>query len=434
MHGPVMHGPVSVHPYGTPAPFGTAIGSYAGHRRGPGPAAFFDVIPGIANPFAPPPEPFHRPTHESCWIGADVLVAWIRSGPLNTPLLTTSTSTDPDVDRGAIGEPGTVVLFGNRNLSFGTFAGFRLDGGLWLDDENRYSVDANFFWLAPQETGFSRSSNGTSLLARPIFNVAPGNFDEDVYLIADLDSAGGRTLSGRVDIDARSLLYGGEVNGRWHCYARKRFHGEALLGFRSMQLSERLVINDAISSARDNFITFKGTPVAAGSIVREQDLFETSNTFWGFQFGGRVRWEYDWVYLDAFAKVGVGATCQTVTIDGASTLSANGTIIDRAQGGILALPSNIGEYDRTRLGVIPEVGVSLGVDLTSHLRFKAGYSFLVWNQVARPGSQIDRTVNSAQVPADQEFGEVVGQIRPRTPLGESLLWMQTLNFGLEVHY
>jgi hypothetical protein len=429
--GTTISGPVMMHP---PVPFGTAIGGGYGHRRGPGPAALFDVIPGIAHPLTPPPEAFHRPHHESCWIGADYLLAWIRRGPLNTPILTTSTSTDPNVDRGAVGEPGTVVLFGNEDLSFGTFSGFRLEGGLWLDDDNHYSVDAAFFWLAPQNTGIDVRSNGTTLLGRPIFNVAPGQFDEDVFLIADSAPATGPTLTGAINIDARSQLYGGEVNGRWHCYARKRFHGEALLGFRSMHLGERLSITDSISSVRNNFVTFKGTPVAAGDVVTEQDLFDTSNTFYGFQFGGRVRWECDWAYLDAFAKVGVGATCQNVTIDGASTLSSGGVIVDRARGGILALPSNIGEHDRTRLGVIPEVGLNVGVDLTDNVRFKAGYSFLVWNQVARPGSQLDRSINTGQVPADQDFGTVDGLNRPRTPLGESLLWMQTLNFGLELHY
>ena len=40
-----------------------------------------------------------------------------------------------------------------------------------------------------------------------------------------------------------------------------------------------------------NFITFKGTPLAAGDVLTEQDLFRTSNTFYGVQVGGKV-WDY----------------------------------------------------------------------------------------------------------------------------------------------
>lgn len=432
--GPAETGPIAVGPpviVSGPAALGAAAQPYGYPQPLGYPQPYAYPGYGIADPLTPPEE-FHRP-HERCWIGADYLLAWIRRGPLSTPLLTTSTSTDPDVDRGALDEPGTAVLFGNDDLSFGAFSGFRLDGGLWLDEDNHYSVDAAFFWLAPRSTGVDVRSNGTTLLGRPVFNVAPGQFDEDVFLIADSDPTG-PTLAGAMNIDARSQLYGGELNSRWHCCGRKHFRGDALIGFRSMHLGERLQITDSISSLRNDFITFKGTPVAAGDVVTEQDLFETSNTFWGVQFGGRARWENEWCYLDAFAKIGIGATCQDITIAGASTLTSNGVIIDRAQGGILALPSNIGEYDRTRLGVIPEVGLNLGIALTDHVRFRAGYSFLVWNQVARPGQQLDRSINTGQVPADQEFGNVDGVNRPRTPLGESLLWMQTLNFGLEVHY
>ena len=73
-------------------------------------------------------------------------------------------------------------------------------------------------------------------------------------------------------------------------------------------------------------------------------------------------------------------------------------------GGILALPSNIGSYSRSVFGVIPEAGLTLGVQPINHVRLTAGYSFLYWNAVARPGDQIDPRVNRGAIPGDPTFG------------------------------
>ncbi len=152
------------------------------------------------------------------------------------------------------------------------------------------------------------------------------------------------------------------------------------------------------------------------------------------QVGGRVRYESKWFYLDAFAKVGLGLTYQQLAIAGDATLVSGGEVVDRAPGGILALPSNIGNFDRTRIGVVPEVGFNYGVEVTDHIRLKAGYSFLLLSGAARPGQQIDRQLNSGQVPGDQSFGSIAGLPYPRRFFKEETFWMHTLNFGFEVHY
>ena len=114
--------------------------------------------------------------------------------------------------------------------------------------------------------------------------------------------------------------------------------------------------------------------------------------------------------FDLFTKIGLGITDQQVRIDGVSSLlspSGNQT----AAGGILAQISNMGYHDRQVFSVLPEVGVNVGVDVTQHLRMKAGYSCLFWPNVVRPGALIDRTVNPAQVPTAQEFADVAGPAR-----------------------
>jgi len=68
------------------------------------------------------------------------------------------------------------------------------------------------------------------------------------------------------------------------------------------------------------------------------------------------------------------------------------------QGGLLALPSNIGTQTRNRFAVIPELGVKVGYQLTDHIRVYAGYNFLYASSVVRPGNQIDPVINRAQLP------------------------------------
>src|SRR5581483_95972 len=132
-------------------------------------------------------------------------------------------------------------------------------------------------------------------------------------------------------------------------------------------------------------------------------------------------------------KVALGATQQRVNINGFSTLiTPTGNTV--AQGGILALPSNQGEHTRFVLGVVPEVGVNFGVDVLKHVRIRTGYSLLMWNKVVRPGDQIDRNVNPAQIPTDQSFGTLGGPTRPTFDFHNQFFWVHALNIGFEIHY
>jgi hypothetical protein len=406
-------------------------------RRGAGPSGYFEVLPHHPGPLteaAAEPVPFHRQCNESCWIGADYILGWIRRGPLGVPLLTTSSTDDPAIDRGGIGEPGTVVLFGERDLSYGLFSGIRLEIGLWIDHDNRYSMDLSGFYMFPRHIGRTEASDGSTILGRPIFNVAEGQQDEDVFLIADRDAISGATIAGRATIDTRSEIYGAELNGRWHGYFCKRLHADVLAGLRGLRLNESINITDSFTALQPGFATFRGQVIGLGDVITEQDSFRCHNTFYGFQVGGRARWESDWFYFDAFAKLGLGLTYQNIEINGQSSLTSGGVVVARSAGGILALPTNIGEYDRTRFGVVPELGLNFGVDLSDHVRLKAGYSVLFWSGVARPGDQIDRSVNVGLAPADQTFGTVAGQASPSALLREQTFWMHMLNLGVEFHY
>ena len=77
-------------------------------------------------------------------------------------------------------------------------------------------------------------------------------------------------------------------------------------------------------------------------------------------------------------------------------------------------------------------GKSAGVSLASHDPKSGTVSnFLFLSNVARPGNQIDRTVNTTQL-----FGTppVVGPARPAPLFNQSDFWAQGVNVGLEFHW
>ena len=92
----------------------------------------------------------------------------------------------------------------------------------------------------------------------------------------------------------------------------------------------------------------------------------------------------------------VGETTSHVWIDGSTTIQEPTQAAATSPGGFLALPSNIGHYAHNDLAVVPEVGLTLGYDITCRLKFTMGYSFLYWSKVARPGDQINTNINSTQ--------------------------------------
>src|SRR5262249_61747030 len=102
----------------------------------------------------------------------------------------------------------------------------------------------------------------------------------------------------------------------------------------------------------------------------------------------------------------------------------------RFNSGLLALPTNSGRFGRDQFSVVPETGVNLSYQLCPNLRIFMGYTFLYWNNVARPGGQIDTVLNTTQ----QSGGTLTGPARPAFAFHNSDFWAHGLNFGLELRY
>ncbi len=378
--------------------------------------------------------PFHRPTKDCFWVSGDYLASFIRPMGVASTLLTTGSTAD--ALPGAFGQPGTAALFPRQNIDFGMISGLRLEAGVFLDDCDRFSLDLRGTWFTPSTSNYSAAADNTGrpFLARPVFNVAAGR--EGAFLnSSDGTNNVPAIILGTFNAEFKSELFGVELNARHHTYFWERFHADTLVGLRYMNLNERMRITERLtpSAASPPFLTFQGGLVGAPSEIADEDTFQTRNQFYGGQIGGRLSYEQKWFSLEGSVKLAIGATQQRTRIDGNSSLiTPGGTAV--VPGGILALPTNIGTYNRTVLGLIPEFGLNLGVDVTQHVRLQLGYSFLMWNKVVRPGSQFDRNLNPAQVPTSPTFGPFAGPIAPTYRFNDELFYAHSFNIGLLFHY
>jgi hypothetical protein len=343
------------------------------------------------------------------------LLWFIRGQPL-PPLLTTGPVTD--MPPGALGQPGTQVLFGNTSLANNPYSGLRLRGGWWLNDNHGLGIDLGGFILGGNVNRFSDTSFGNPFLARPFFNVLTGA--QSIEAVATPNG-----LTGTFSAVNTFFLYGAEANLRRNLLCGCNWYVDGFIGWRLLGLNESLKAQENLAVAAS---TNRGLP--AGSTFVVTDKFGTTNLFNGGQIGAIAEYRLGRWFVDLRTSVGVGGTMQHVSINGTTLSQAPGGAPVLAQGGLLAQSSNIGSYTRGITSLIEEVGVNVGYQFTNHIRGFVGYNFLYWNNVVRPGNQIDLGVNPNLIPPSTAGGPA----RPAFDFHSSDFWVQGVTFGLDIRW
>ena len=356
------------------------------------------------------------------WLRAEYLLWWIKNGN-SPPLITTS----PPSSLGVIGAPGTQVLFGN-SLNTGEISGGRFTAGVWLDSCESCGLEGTFFFLGKRSARFDAASNGNPLLARPFFNAAPGVNAEDAELIANPavpGLPGLLPLTGRVNALVATELWGAEANLLKNCCKGCWGRFDVLTGFRFLRLRETLNIDE-------NLTVPLTSPVVPGEMIFVNDRFRTRSEFYGGQIGFRAEKQWRHWQVDVLAKFALGDTHERASISGATAITPLGGPTQSFANGLLAQPTNIGTYNRDRIAVVPEVGINVGYQFNEHWRLFAGYNFLYWSEVARPGNQVDRVVNGNQIAPG--MSPLVGPARPAFAFQGTDFWAHGVNLGLEFRY
>src|SRR5205823_3674860 len=96
--------------------------------------------------------------------------------------------------------------------------------------------------------------------------------------------------------------------------------------------------------------------------------------------------------------------------------------------------SNIGVTTRDLFAVVSDVGVSAGVELSDHLELHAGYNYVYFSGVARPGESIDRRVNINLPPPVFNVGVQAGNNFPERIIKSSEFWMQGFAAGATLRW
>ncbi len=342
---------------------------------------------------------------ERCYASADYLLWWTRGA-----------STPPLVSTGVLGTPGATVLFGGQGaLTENPFSGGRFTIGYWVDPERTCAVETTWFFLGQRSTHYNVGSADNPSLVRPFLSANTGGPAGEIVA-----APGGP--GGSISIAAPNHLWGGEFNvlhalcGDPGCWPGQL---SLLAGFRALEFQNQL----NISEFSDN----------AGSLRLSADRFGALNQFYGGQLG------LDWTvragrwFIDTRAKVALGDSYRSININGDTVLLAPGGAATISNGGLLALPTNSGLFKDSRFGVVPEVGINIGYQVTDNLRLYVGYTFLYWANVFQAGDQVDTVINQAQIPG--AVGIVPSGVnRPKPVLHSTGFWAQGVNFGMEYRY
>jgi hypothetical protein len=412
-----------------------------------GPAVMAQSAPDnrSGTPPVPPPTPVESAfpacsldTHvseggpaQSRFYGNVEYLLWWVSGDSRPPLVTTSPPGTSISQAGVIGNPGTLVVVGSPTVdNFRTGwndgrSGFRITLGGWIDDDHAYGVEGSFFMLDSKAARFPLGSNGSPILARPFIDATTGK--EAAERIAFPGDVTGSVLV----TDANTGLIGGDLLFRGNLCCGCGWRLDALGGWRTLRLVDRLTISEQLTSVNPSSPNF----IVPGTTVDVGDAFGTKNEFNGLDLGLNAEFQsedFQNLYLELFARIAFGPNHQAVDINGGTQVTVPGGAPSASEGGLLALSSNIGHHSRDDFSVVPELGIKVNYQVAPRVRLTLGYAYLYWSDVVRPGDQIDRTVNPGLLPGSSTPSSTPA--RPSFTFQTTAFRAQGFDAGLEFRF
>lgn len=348
--------------------------------------------------------------------GAEYLLWWLEDEDV-VPLATTSQAQD----LGILGQPTTQIL-SDGPLDRDLQSGGRFTLGRWFGDGNR-ALELSGFFLGERSDQFFASSNQFPTLARPFFSIDRGQELSQLVALPGL-------ATGNLMIDAPSRMWGLEVNMRRSRNRCGTPSVDFLYGFRYLNLSEGLFIQENITTVA----LLPGLNVQPGTGVVVSDSFQTHNHFYGGQVGAQANWGSGMWSFTATGKLALGYVHQVSKVTGGQALFAPDGTVTGFNGGLLALSSNSGRFENNEFAVVPEVGFKVGCQVTPGMRVTAGYNFLYVSSVLRPAAQIDRVLDVNLVPNGTANPVATGLNRPAPQTNTDSIFAQGLTFGLEFNW
>lgn len=448
----------------------------AGDPQGFGPMAGFGPPPG---PMYPPPGPYGQhmfqpapggagggggvETAPHFWTRFEYLLWYSKSQGYPFPLLTTSAPTDGGLPSRA----STIALAGGENIAVNPVSGGRVTLGFFGDADRRFGFEGSGFVT---EQGVDRvtqvtSPSGIPLLARPFRDSLTPN------LISTLVVASPTLGPGRAVVFNGQQTWSVEANGVVNLYRSEPgcstgWTIDVLAGYRFLELEETLRISSTTTLNLPNVVTpvlatgpfgvvtvvgqtvtpgtlnVAGLTAPSGSTIMIVDSVRTQNQFNGVHSGIRGEVRHGMFTFGMSGKLGIGHMRQVVEIDGFTNIAApaatvavgNPGVSGRAVGGLYGNAATIGRFNNDEFAVIPEVSLTLGVNVTRNLNWHVGYNFLYVDQVVRPATELTTTVNSATVPLSPNYGALARPLVRPVQFNQDDFWLMGLNTGFTVRF
>ncbi len=308
----------------------------------------------------------------STWFTAEWVVGSTRGASL-MPVVTTGPAAE-GLLAGAVGQSGTLPLFGGKQVLNDWRSGLRIEAGVWFDPEHQSGVSGRVYSLFSGREQFTALADGTTVVDIPHF-VPVGASARQIPVFVGYPGL----IAGTATAYARTTFTGGDLNYRWLIDRTDCSRIELLVGYRQLFLGDELGAS------------FRAAPLGAaglGSWLSGGDRIHTRNDFFGPQLGLCASTGWNRLTLEGHAATALGVTVSDLDF-------ARARLFDGAQTGTapplpglpganqipLGTAATTGTF--TCFGVVAEGGVRVNWAATDHIRLVSGYSFLFWNDVHR---------------------------------------------------
>jgi hypothetical protein len=367
------------------------------------------VSPMVVRPPEPVPgAPMEIPPGPLFWMDFDYLL-WRSKGALVPPLV--STVTGPAAVASPV-NPRQAVPVSDDHINGDLQSGFRISAGMWLDKPHGTGVEASYMAFMKAGEVVSFYSMPGAVLARPFVDVNRG-----VPALFQLSTPAGST-QGAVQLRTSFEADGFEVN-----MLRR---GPAMIG------EEMFWIVGARYFGLHESLSVDAASLAGGMRAAAFDSFATRNNFYGAQVGARWTFARNDFTVDFSTKWALGGMGQEAVVQGSSTvILPTGDRVDRP-GGLLALGSNIGDYDRTKVALLHDMSLGVAYCVSPNIMVRLGWDFLWVSNVLRPGEQIDLGVNPRLLPFSAATPS--GPLRPAFKFSGDSFYMYGVSLGVAVQF
>jgi len=220
--------------------------------------------------------PFEYPNRY--WFEAEDLNWWLKDCSEPVPVLISSQNPNP-----ILGQPGTRVVLGGKDIYVPGRQGVRFAIGAWMDCALRYGGEVSYFSINKQNKKpkvTSSGDEGSAYLSVPFFDVVTDSENSSPIAIPGLF---GKTAS----LKLRNSLQGVELNALAKLEGLPFFDNSfsecinltAVAGFRWWSLNERLLFTTALP------ITATASTLTSAIPYITTDRFHAYSNFYGAQIG-----------------------------------------------------------------------------------------------------------------------------------------------------